>query len=66
MNARPDQFSEYENYELWLALVLDKQRQLIKARAIAEQAAFADLPPNEQRVYIAHALEAMKAKEFVS
>ena len=65
MNARADQFSEYSDYEKWIALVLDKQRQLIKAREIAEKAAFADLPQNAQRTYIAFALDALN-KEYVS
>lgn len=63
--GEPEQFSEYSDYTLWLALVLDKQRQMVKARAIAEKAAFADLPANEQRTYVMLALEALK-KESVS
>lgn len=61
-----ERFADKRDYAQWLALVLAEQQQLAKARAIAEKAAFADLPPNEQRQYISFALEALKEKEFTS
>lgn len=48
---------------IWQALQHDKQRQLVKARAIAIAAAFDDLPENEQCRYLALALRAVKADE---
>lgn len=61
-----DQIADERDQHAWLALVLDKQRQLLKARAIAEKAAFDDLPPNEQRTYLAYALDALKEMDKAS
>lgn len=59
-------FQNEQDYRQWLALVLAAQQQLLRAREIAEKAAFADLPPEEQRRYIAFAVQALKEKEFLS
>ena len=61
--AGVERFADPKDYEQWLALVLAEQRQLAKARVIAEKAAFDDLPPNEQRTYIAHAVTVLKELE---
>ena len=61
-----ERFGSDEDYRQWLALVLAEQVQLAKARAIAEKAAFADLPPNEQKTYIRLALQAIKEMETPS
>lgn len=49
-----------------MALVLAEQQQLAKAREIAEKAAFLDLPPNEQRTYVMHAVAVLKEQEKAS
>lgn len=59
-------FNDEDNYRQWIALVLEEQKQLAKARAIAEKAAFNDLPPNEQRTYVMLALQALKETEQAS
>ena len=59
-------FHDEQDYRQWIALVLAEQHKLIKAREIAEKAAFADLPPNEQRTYVMLALQAIKETEFKS
>lgn len=59
-------FHDEQDYRAWMALVLAEQQQLQKARAIAEKAAFADLPPEEQRVYIQLAVQTLKEMEHKS
>lgn len=56
-------FHDEQDYRAWMALVLAEQQQLAKAREIAEKAAFDDLPPNEQRTYIMHAVTVLKELE---
>lgn len=53
-------FHDEQDYREWMALVLAEQQQLIKAREIAEKAAFNDLPPEEQITYVQHALTVLK------
>ena len=59
-------FGGEEDYRAWTALMLAEQQEMVKAKAIAAQAAFDDLPSQEQQVYISMALSALKGKEFAS
>lgn len=64
--AGVERYADTRKYDEMMALVLAEQREWLKARALAEKAAFDDLPPEEQRQYITCALAALKAKEFAS
>lgn len=59
-------FHDEQDYRQWIALVLAEQQKLVRAREIAEKAAFDDLPPNEQRRYLMFAVQAMKETEQTS
>ncbi len=54
--------TDQQAYREWMALIREEQ-QLIKARVIAEKAAFDDMEPEDQRFYIANAVAALKEME---
>lgn len=57
--------TDERTYQEWLALTLDEQHILHRAKQAAKEAAFRDLPRNEQMWYLAFAVDALK-KESVS
>lgn len=49
--------------EAWIALTQEKHARMAKARELAKEAAFRDLPRNEQVRYVEFAYHALKQVE---
>lgn len=56
-------FPDEKTERSWVSLTQEKHARLAKARAVAIEAAWRDLPTNEQARYIELAYQAVKAEE---
>ena len=59
-------FRDEDVNRMWVALQAAKRRQLVEALQVAKDAAWGDLPKNEQERYLKFGLEAVKAEEAVN
>ena len=59
-------FRDEEVNRMWVAIATAKRQQLLKALAVAQEAAWGDLPRNEQERYLQMALKAVKEEEVVN
>lgn len=59
-------FRDEEVNRMWVAIQEAKRRQLLKALEVAQEAAWGDLPRNEQERYLQFGLQAIKDEEAVN
>lgn len=56
-------YRDDEVNRMWVALQAAKQRQLMQALQVAQEAAWGDLPQNEREKYLQFGLKAVKEEE---
>lgn len=56
-------FPDEPTKQAWVSLTQEKHARMVKAREMAKEAAWRDLPTNEQSRYFEWAYQAVKAEE---